>query len=90
MCMNGTYTLLNHRLLLIEDKQMLCIANKELDIHMSVSLLVGTLFLKICFIIMLICIFIFARNPGWYYSICAILYVICLYLYAVRIVKYWL
>lgn len=73
MCMNGTYTPLNHGLLLMEDKKMLCIANKELDVHISVSLLVGILFLKICFIIMIICIFIFAHNPDWYYSIRAIL-----------------
>ena len=58
---------------LIEDKQMLCIGNNELRVHMAASVFIGALFLQICLVIMIICIFIFAHNPHWYYSFRTIL-----------------
>jgi hypothetical protein len=71
--MNETYALLNHGLALNEDKHMLCIINTEFRVHMAVSLVIAITFLQFYIIIGFLCIFIFIRNPPWYFSIRAIL-----------------
>src|SRR5271156_1998647 len=70
MCMNETYTILNHGLSLIEDKQMLCILNKELGVHMVTIFIVQGIFSQTYIPIIVIGEFIRFFNP-WYSSIVA-------------------
>ncbi len=55
MWMNETFIPLNHRLSSIEDKQILCIVNIELRVHLIVTLLAEIFFLYIYLLITFIC-----------------------------------